>query len=100
MKTVESGEAALEAYKSHEKQGEPFDAIILDLTVPGGMGGKETLIKLLEINPRAQVIATSGYSHDPVMARPLEFGFADKIEKPFRRDELAKILERLVKRSA
>jgi len=73
-----------------------FILVILDLTIPGGMGGRETMSKLLKIDPRVRAIASSGYSEDPVMARPREFGFKAGLVKPYRREELIEALRKVL----
>ncbi len=88
----ENGEQALELYKAAWDDGMSFDAVIMDLTVPGAMGGKEAVQKLLEINPHAQVIVTSGYSKDPVMANYRRYGFQAALKKPFDRADLVQTL--------
>ncbi len=71
------GNKAIELYKKAMESSKPFDAVILDLTIRGGMGGKETIKKLLELDPDVKAIVTSGYSNDPVMANFREYGFRD-----------------------
>ena len=65
----------IELYKKAQKSNRPFDAVILDLTVPGGMSGKESVNKLIEIDPRVTAIVSSGYSNDPIMADYEKYGF-------------------------
>ena len=89
------GQEALRLFGEAEEAGTPFAACILDLTIPGGIGGRETAAEILKINPGAVIIAASGYSEDPVMAKPVDHGFADKIAKPFRKTELTELFERL-----
>ena len=72
---VDCGEKAIEIYKEHMKKNNPFNVVILDLTVPGGMGGKETISELKKIDPEVRAIATSGYSEDPVISKPEEYSF-------------------------
>jgi CheY-like chemotaxis protein len=69
---------------------------ILDLTIPGGMGGKETVIHLKKLLPGIPIIATSGYSDDPVMSNPEKFGFSGSLRKPFKIQELAHTLNKLL----
>jgi PAS domain S-box-containing protein len=86
------GAEAVEAYERAFRAGEPFAAVILDLTVPGGMGGKETMRRLLEIDPGARAIVASGYSNDPVMSQYRRHGFRGVVAKPFRLEELKRAL--------
>ncbi|MHB9133205.1 MAG: hybrid sensor histidine kinase/response regulator [Armatimonadota bacterium] len=87
-----NGEEALNLYEQSYLAGHPFDVVIMDLTVPGGLGGKETVKLLLEIDPHARAIASSGYSNDPVMARCQEYGFCAGIAKPYKLVDLARVL--------
>jgi two-component system cell cycle sensor histidine kinase/response regulator CckA len=82
------GSEAIAIYKKALQSGEPFDAVILDLTVPGGMGGKEAVKKILEIDPNAKLIVSTGYSNDPVMSEFEKYGFVGLLEKPYRMQEL------------
>jgi CheY-like chemotaxis protein len=86
------GSAAVEAYADASRSGEPFDLVILDLTVPGGMGGREALARLQEIDPAVKAIVSSGYSNDPVMANFRDFGFSGVVTKPFTLDDLARTI--------
>ena len=74
----------------------PYVATILDLTIPGGMGGKETLRRIHQQYPEAIVIVSSGYSNDPVMAQATQFGFSSFIPKPYNLADLSKVLSRLL----
>lgn len=94
---AENGEKALELYQKAIETSKPFDAVILDLTVRGGMGGKEAMKKLLEIDPDVKGIVSSGYSNDPVVANFKEYGFSDVLAKPCRsQDELNNVLHRVI----
>lgn len=78
LKTVEfavNGEEAISQYQAAMKDGRAFDIIIMDLTIPGGMGGKSAVRSVLNINPDAKVIVSSGYSNDPVMSNYRGYGF-------------------------
>ncbi len=86
---AEDGEEAVALYARGVREGRKFDAVITDLTVPGGMGGKETVRRLLEIDPGARVIVSSGYSTDPIMANFREHGFIGVMAKPYRLEEMA-----------
>jgi PAS domain S-box-containing protein len=82
------GESALGLYQEALAQGRPFDGVILDLTVPGKMGGKETISRLLTVDPGVKAIVSSGYSNDPIMADYRKFGFAGVIPKPYSMEKL------------
>ena len=69
--------------------GESFDVVILDLTIPGGMGGQDTIKALREIDPQVSAIVSSGYSTDPVMAQHAQYGFSAVVAKPYRANDLA-----------
>lgn len=90
------GEEAVEFYKAAMASSRPFDAVIMDLTVPGGMGGKEAVRKLHEADPAVKAIVSSGYSQDPVMANYKEYGFCEVIAKPFSSIELARIMRNVM----
>ena len=93
---VSDGDAALAKYTSAKQAGNPFDIVIMDLTIPGGMGGKEAIKKLLQIDPEAKVIVSSGYFSDPVVAEFSEYGFKGCLTKPFQMDELLNEVEGLL----
>jgi CheY-like chemotaxis protein len=94
VESVEDGAQALELYTRAQDTGDPFITVILDLTVPGGMGGKEAMARLLKIDPQIKAIVSSGYSDDPVMADFQSYGFTDVIAKPYRISELDKVLKK------
>ncbi len=94
--TAINGEEAINKYIHSQKLENPFDIIIMDLTIPGGMGGKKAIEKILEINDRAKVIVSSGYSIDPVMANYQSYGFKGRIAKPFKREEISQELARVI----
>jgi|GEM_PF-1719761 len=75
------GAGAIEAYRKAYEAGEPFMAVFLDLNIPGGMGGKETMKQLLTIDPHAKGFVTSGDSSDPAMIHFKDFGFSGAFEK-------------------
>ncbi|MEJ5364927.1 MAG: response regulator, partial [Desulfosoma sp.] len=76
----------------------PFAAVILDLTVPGGVGGREIVQKIRALDPSVRAIASSGYANDPVMAQPEGFGFSGVIAKPYRMEDLESVLRTVLKR--
>jgi two-component system cell cycle sensor histidine kinase/response regulator CckA len=83
-------------YKDQLEVGERFDTVILDLTLPGGMGGKEALKKLIEIDPTVNAIVSSGYATDATMSRYQDFGFRGVIAKPYEAAELGKIVHDVI----
>lgn len=92
VKTARDGRSALEAFEQAQAAGTPFDAVILDLTVPGGMGGRECLTSLRRLAPNVAAIAASGYSTDPIMCEPRRFGFSAVVAKPYLPQELSRII--------
>jgi PAS domain S-box-containing protein len=96
VKFAKDGAEAIKFFSQSEKSGDSFAAAIFDLTVPGGMGGKEAMARLLEIDPRVKAIVSSGYSDDPIMADFRKYGFKGVIAKPYRIIELSKILQEVV----
>lgn len=98
VKTASNGEEAIEEYQIARQQGKPFDAVILDLTIPGGFGGKETIRRLKEIDPQVTAFVSSGYSNDPIMSEYSKYGFCGVIVKPYKLHELEKALNPLIDR--
>lgn len=90
------GEETVELYRNALDSHTPFDAIIMDLTIPGKMGGAQAIRKIREIDPSVKAIVASGYSNDPIMARYREYGFAAVLAKPYRREELGEVLNRVI----
>lgn len=91
---AKSGEEAIKMIEQAAEAGKPYSAVIMDLTIPGGMGGRDAVRALPPSQQHLVAIVSSGYSEDPVMAEPGKFGFNDKLEKPFRKAELARVLGR------
>lgn len=85
------GEEALCLY-----QEKAYDAVILDLTVPGGMGGREAMKELLRIDPMVRAIVSSGYSNDPIMSDYRQYGFKSVIAKPYDLEELGEVLRSVI----
>jgi PAS domain S-box-containing protein len=96
VELVEDGQRAVGAYESAKGQGRPFDAVILDLTVRAGVGGKETIRELLKIDRAVKAIVMSGYANDPVVLEPERYGFKGVLTKPFDRQSLWKVLARVL----
>jgi len=90
------GEEVIMLYKKAKESGHPFDAVILDLTIRGGMGGLETIKKLLAINPDVKAIVSSGYYQDDVMRKFQRYGFKDVVPKPYNINQLSDTLDRLL----
>jgi len=90
------GQEGIDCYHRARQAGKPFHAVIMDLTIPGGMGGKEAIEPLKKIDPEAKVIVSSGYCEDPVMSSFREFGFSGVAPKPYRVEALAEILKGVI----
>ena len=86
------GSETLAEYQAARAAGQPYAAVILDLTIPGGMGGKETIRRLREIDPEVRAIVSSGYSNDAVIADFRAHGFMAMVAKPYRMEDLARAL--------
>jgi two-component system cell cycle sensor histidine kinase/response regulator CckA len=86
------GAQAVELYRAARERHEAFERVVLDLTVPGGMGGLACASALRPIDPEVRLVVASGYSADPVMSAPELHGFHAVIAKPFGLDELREAL--------
>lgn len=93
---AEDGSRAIELYAEAAQAGAPFDVVIMDLTVPGGMGGREALERLLDIDPDVKAIVSSGYSNDPIMAEYRQHGFKGVVAKPYGVRELGAEIHKLL----
>jgi PAS domain S-box-containing protein len=89
------GNEAIEMYQKATDSGKPFEIVILDLTVKGGLGGKDAAKKILKINPYAKVIVSSGYSDDPVMTKFREYGFIGALPKPYKIKDMIETLNKI-----
>lgn len=94
---AEDGDEALTMYEAAMRSGKKIDLIVMDLTVLSGMGGKEALMKIKEIDPDVKSLVSSGYSNDPVMANFSEYGFVGALSKPYNQDELAQVVGDILK---
>ncbi|SHJ90537.1 PAS domain S-box-containing protein [Malonomonas rubra DSM 5091] len=94
--TADEGQLAVDIYRKNLEQKTPIDVMIMDLTIPGGMGGEEALQKILAIDPEAKAAVSSGYSNDPVMAKYADYGFSAAIAKPYQFADMAKTINELL----
>jgi len=90
------GEEAITKYREAQQNNSPYDAVITDLTIPGGMGGQEASREILQLDPQAKIIVSSGYATDPVMANYEEYGFLGRVVKPFRLSELQQVVQQVL----
>ncbi|MFP4418267.1 MAG: response regulator [Chitinispirillaceae bacterium] len=88
-----NGAETVEKFLECRKDNRKIEGMIFDLTIPGEMGGKDTLEQIRKIDTDIPVFVASGYSNDPIIATPQRYGFAASICKPFRKDELAEMLQ-------
>lgn len=93
---AKEGREAIDLYEKSIHAFRPYDAVIMDLTVPGGLGGKTTIDKLLKLNPAIKVIVSSGYPDNPLLADYQKFGFSGVMVKPYKMEELSQILHRVL----
>ena len=91
-----NGDEVLELYQQAMVEAKPFDVVIMDLTIPGGLGGKETIVKLLELDPKVRAIVSSGYSNDTVMANFMDYGFKGCLVKPYVSGPLTEVVSRVM----
>jgi len=89
------GNEAIEMYQEALKSDRPYEIVILDLTVKGGLGGKDAAQKILKLNPQAKLIVSSGYSDDPVMTKFRDYGFIAALPKPYKIEDMFDVLKRL-----
>ena len=87
------GEDAVAVYKEAMGTDRAFDVVIMDLTIPGHMGGRDAIKELLQIDPDVCGIVSSGYSTDPIMSDYESYGFRGVVEKPFRVEELSRAIQ-------
>ena len=97
VESAKTGEEAIEIYKKSKQENKPISVIIMDLTIPGGMGGKEAIKELVKIDPNVKVIVSSGYSDDPIMAEFAMYGFKGVLAKPYDLSSLSAELARVSK---
>ncbi|MBN1669942.1 MAG: response regulator [Kiritimatiellae bacterium] len=91
---AEEGGVALEMYRQAMEAGRRFDIVIMDLTIPEGMGGKEAIAKLLELDPGARALVSTGFANDDIVIDFRHYGFSGVVNKPFNMDGLCSAMER------
>ncbi|NOX25299.1 MAG: PAS domain S-box protein, partial [Deltaproteobacteria bacterium] len=91
-----TGQEAVAQYQAAAQADKPFRAVVMDLTIAGGMGGKEAVRQILHCRPDAKVLVASGYGNDPILANPKAYGFAASLVKPFAMDDLARALNSIL----
>ena len=96
---AKDGTEAIEQYKGAIESGRPFDAVILDLTIKEGMGGIDTIKKLMEMDPQVRAIVSSGYSNDPAMKDYRAYGFIGALPKPYTVKDLSDMLNQILGKS-
>lgn len=97
VKVASDGSEAVSLYRESLKAGNPYDVVIMDLTIPGGMGGQEAMAEIIKIDPQAKGIVSSGYANDQVMSNFKDFGFKAIIPKPYKIELLSRILSGLIR---
>ena len=100
VEVVAHGRAAVDRYTERLRGPDPFRFLVMDLTIPGGMGGRQAMAEILRVDPDALAIVASGYSDDPTMARYEEAGFAAALVKPFKVEELARVVNAVLRPDA
>jgi CheY-like chemotaxis protein len=95
---AKNGAAAIDLYKREKNSGAPFDVVILDLSIPDGMGGKEAIRQLKEFDPAVKAVVSSGYTNDPVVVDYTGYGFSGKLSKPYKIHDMKTILEQLLEK--
>ena len=96
VEIASDGAQALDLYENSMAREGPFDLVIMDLTVPGGMGGKETIRRLRQIDPSIKAIVSSGYANDPIMADFKAYGFSGVVAKPYGAEQLTDEVRRVL----
>jgi len=90
------GSEAVALYKKAQEEGQPFDLVILDLSISDGMDGREAIKRLLVVDPNVKAVVSSGYSNDPSMQNFTEHGFSGRLTKPYRINEIKAMLESMI----
>lgn len=96
VSSTPDGKAAIDAYQKAMANNDPYSLVILDLTIPGGMGGVEVMAILKKIDPAVKAIVSSGYANDPAMTNFADYGFVAPCAKPYRLSEMKATIEQFV----
>jgi PAS domain S-box-containing protein len=99
VEVARDGNETVRKFAAAKAAGQPFDLVVLDLTIPGGMGGREAIEQLRQIDPGVRAIVSSGYSSDPVLANYRAFGFRGMVAKPYKVDDFARVLREVLRES-
>jgi CheY-like chemotaxis protein len=97
VESARNGSEAIALYRRAAEAGAPFVAVILDLIVMDGMGGREAMVQLRELDPQVNAIVSSGYSNDAIMANYAHYGFRDVLTKPYQLADLSAVLQRVIR---
>jgi CheY-like chemotaxis protein len=95
---AKEGSKAIDLYKQEKAAGVPFDIVILDLSVASGLGGKETIEQLRKYDPDVKAIVSTGYLNDPAVENFSQYGFCEKLTKPYALKDLKSLLEKVMKK--
>lgn len=93
---AKDGSEAIQLYREAKESGHPFAAVIMDLTIPGGVGGQEAIQRLLELDPGVKAIVSSGYSQNPILSNFRKYGFSGVLTKPYKIQEMGQILQEVL----
>jgi len=96
--SARDGLAAIDLYKKEKAAGSPFDIVILDLSVPNGLGGKDTIEQLRNFDPAVKAVVSSGYTNDPVVKDFSHYGFSERLTKPYTIKDMKNLLENVIKK--
>lgn len=94
------GTSAIEMFRQEKAKGSPFDLVILDLSIPEGMGGKETFEKIHASDPAAKIVISSGFTNDPMLTNYAAYGLSGVLAKPYRITEVKALLESMIPKKA
>ncbi len=92
------GAEALDLYKKEKAAGHPFDIVILDLSIPNGMGGKDAIVHLRAFDPAVKAIVSTGYTNDLIVQNFEQYGFSGILSKPYKINDMKNILEQLMQK--